>query len=520
MRRGIATSAVAWLLIAGIAWSDDGTPAAPRTPARSDPAGPNPAQPAQEKPADAKALAEMQKALERNAQEIKDLKARYAEEQERLKKQAELQQKQIEVLERTARLLADQLKKQGTSSEAVEGLKTQTATLEARSEQAAKRDVELAERTDMLTEQLDIQKRYGPDLPSPLKQYFLPTWTNTTPLSIWNNFTTIYNLPTHNRGAGTIEFQEYTPFFLIQLNKRFFLSAETTFTQGGVALGQAQMDVFINKWLTADIGYFLAPIGFWSERLDPHWINKLPDVPLVMQQVIPDGLTLTGLQFRGATYVAGSPWKVEYSLFATNGLGVPGAGKAADWYDLSGVIGTTANANSAMAYGGRLGVWYPRRGINFGVSEFVNAPYTAADGAVMSIWQPYFNYHRGNWDARFEYGQNFEKTKTFIGNDINRTGLYAQLAYRDYQCRHKHLQRLEYVFRYSETKFHGIDPKLLDLTAFSPPIGAPVDRNQYTIGVNYYFYPTTILKFAYEINSETHGTLKDNIFMMQFATNF
>ena len=48
----------------------------------------------------------------------------------------------------------------------------------------------------------------------------------------------------------------------------------------------------------------------------------------------------------------------------------------------------------------------------------------------------------------------------------------------------------------------------------------PVNRNQYTLGLNYYFYPSRILKFAYEINSEIHRSLRDNVFMMQFATNF
>ena len=100
---------------------------------------------------------------------------------------------------------------------------------------------------------------------------------------------------------------------------------------------QAQLDLFINDWLTADVGYFLAPIGFWNERLDPVWINKLPDVPLVMRQVIPDGLTISGLQFRGAKYLFGSPIKMEYAIFASNGLGVPGGAKDAAWANLGSV---------------------------------------------------------------------------------------------------------------------------------------------------------------------------------------
>ena len=206
--------------------------------------------------------------------------------------------------------------------------------------------------------------------------------------------------------------------------------------------------------------------------------------------------------------------------YATNGLGVPGAGQATDWYDLAGLLGTSGSLNNAMAYGGRVGLWLPSRGINFGVSELVNVPYGKNDGALISDWQPYFNYHRGNWDARFEYGQNYERTQQFIGSNINRTGLYAQLAYRDYQSIHKHIQRLEYVFRYSEAAFQGIDLAKFDPTSFNPLTNAPVNRSQYTAGLNYYFYPSTILKFAYEINTERGLNLMDNLFMVQFATNF
>ncbi|HMB02255.1 MAG TPA: hypothetical protein VKP69_00770, partial [Isosphaeraceae bacterium] len=510
---------------------------------------------ADSKAQEAKLLATVQEALERNARELQALKEQYAtdmeqqrrraeaqqkqiealerharelegrlqqqaapkDEAERLQKLSELQQKQIDVVEQQARLLADQVKKQGP---AVEKLQAETATLASRSKQAALRDVELANAQDALLERWDLQQRNPPRLPAPLKQWFLPSGTNVTPFSVWNTVSTRYDIFQNQRGAGKFAFEEYTPFFLVQLNKRFLLSAETTFNQSGVSLGQAQIDAFVTDWLTVDVGYFLSPIGFWNERLDPRWINKLPDVPLVMQQVIPDGLTTTGVQFRGARYLFRSPVKMEYSLAATNGLGVPGMGKAADWNDLGGVIGTTANVNSAAAYTERLGLWIPSRGINFGVSEFVNAPYSAQSGAVISVWQPYFNYHRGNWDFRFEYGNMYERTKPFIGNNIRREGLYAQVAYRDYRSIRKHLQRMEYVFRFSDAYFHGIDQAKIDPTAFDSPMAAPVNRNQYTIGFNYYLYASSIVKFAYELNQEVGGSFHDNVFMVQFATNF
>ena len=542
MRRVLSLGLIGGSLLAGAARGDDAAPA-------GDPkAAAPPAAKAAEDPA---LLAAVREALERNARDFKALKEQYAKDMaeqrgqiaaqqkkiealersarppgdappdaqgaDRLQKLSEIQRKQLKVLEEQSQLVADEIEKQAP---VVEKLRDQAATLESRSKQAASRGRELADAHDSLLDAVDGSQRNPPRLPAPLKELFLPSGTNVTPFSIYNTVSTRYDLFPNRRGAGAFAFEEFTPFVLYQLNKRVLLSAETSFSQGGVSLGQAQVDVFLNNWLTADVGYFLAPIGFWNERLDPRWINKLPDIPLVMRQVIPDGLTITGLQLRGAKYVAKSPWKIEYSAYMTNGLGVPGAGKAADWYDLGALTGTTGGVNSAMAYGGRVGVWLPTRGINFGVSEFVNAPYGKDAGAFVSVWQPYFNYHRGNWDARFEYGQNYERTKPFIGADINRVGLYAQLAYRDYQSLHKHVQRLEYVFRYSETSFHGIDPKQLDVTTFSSAVAAPVNRNQYTLGLNYYVYASSILKFAYEINSEAHRSLRDDVFMVQFATNF
>jgi hypothetical protein len=239
-----------------------------------------------------------------------------------------------------------------------------------------------------------------------------------------------------------------------------------------------------------------------------------------MQQAIPFSLSVTGLQFRGGQYLWKSPVKMEYSLFAVNGLGVPGTGTAADWANLTELVTSTLNVNNAMAYGGRIAFWLPRRGINFGVSEFVNTPFTGDAGALISFWQPYFNYRYGNWDFRFEYGNMFEHTQSFIGNNIHRQGLYTQITYRPYQAMNKYLQRFEPAFRFSAARFQGISAAAANPSSFMSPVMAPVDRNQYTIGLNYYFYASTMLKFAYEINQELGKNLHDNLFLIQFATNF
>jgi hypothetical protein len=560
MRRCLSLIILGCLVSATLAFGDDA--ASPK---------PGPTQAASEPPKteEAKLLTAVQEALERNAQEIKALKEQYAKDMQEQQKKVTSQQTQIETLQQTAKALEDRLKAAQAAvpnaapggqnpqvpadrqqkltdiqqkqlevleeqlglvanvfenlAPTVQNLQTQTATLQARSQQAARRDMELANLDNFLIEQMDAERRNGPQLPPLLKGMFAPIQTTSSPITIINTFAVRYDLFTHQRGAGLFEFQEFTPFFLVQLNKRILLSAQLVFAPAGFALGQAQADIFINDWLTMDIGYFLAPIGFYNERIDAEWINKLPDQPLVMRQVIPYGLTLTGLQFRGSKYLFDSPVKMEYSVYATNATGVPGgAGRQPGWANLDRLLGTTANLNSGMAYGGRLGFWIPARGINFGVSEFANAPYSNTAGAITSIWQPYFNYHRGNWDYRFEYGQNYERTRDFIGNSIERNGFYTQLAYRDYKSTRTHLQRLEYVLRFSDARFRGINQQgaAANVSSFPTPMDAPVDRNQYTIGVNYYLAPVTVFKIAYEINEELRYNLKDNVLFMQFATNF
>ena len=80
---------------------------------------------------------------------------------------------------------------------------------------------------------------------------------------------------------------------------------------------------------------------------------------------------------------------------------------------------------------------------------------------------------------------------------------------------------LEVAVRYSRVWFHGIDPTLIDPTAFATPVDVPVDREQWTFGMNYYFYPSMALRLAYEINHELNGiNLHDNVFLGQFVWAF
>jgi hypothetical protein len=155
------------------------------------------------------------------------------------------------------------------------------------------------------------------------------------------------------------------------------------------------------------------------------------------------------------------------------------------------------------------------------LSGYSNGRYSAGPSDQFSLWQLDLGFRKGNWDARFEYANMYQQAGSYIGNNIRRWGLYAQLAYRPYHLEHCILRNLEFVARYSRVWFRGIDASALVPTTFATPVDVPVDRDQWTFGVNYYFYASMALRLAYEINHEFHGiNLHDNVFLGQFVWAF
>jgi hypothetical protein len=459
-------------------------------------------------------LQQMQQALAQlDAQRAAAPQAPAADQQ----KELELQRKQLDLLNRMVRLMAAELARQGPP---VARMQTQVAALDARSKQAAQRDQELANAVDNLTEHVDVMQRFGTWLPAPLKELFDPSYNNETPLSIYGALVDDYH-QFHPERWGVFSTPTFSTFFLLTLNERIFLEANVDLRATGVDVPWAQMDFWLTDWLTFVVGRYLVPIGFYNERLAFEWGNKLPDDPLMFHQVSPLAST-DGVQFRGATYLGCSPVKLEYALWFGNGMELSSAPAAlADLADLDVLAGS--DETHAKAVGGRLGLWVPKWGVNGGVSGFFDYNYSIGPPNVLSLGMVSVDasYHRGNWDARFEAAYMNQQATPIIGRNIERSGLYCQLAYRPYDSSNRFVQRLEAVARYSLERFSAIDVTQLDFTKFSDLTFVPVDRNQYAFGLNYYVYPSLIFKFAYEINQELHGTnLDDNIFFAQVVWAF
>jgi hypothetical protein len=451
-------------------------------------------------------------------------------EAQRLQRQVDLLQRQVQVLENMVKLLADQLKKQPAPGAPAEAMQTQVATLESRSQQAARRDDEIAHAIDDINEHLDFLERYGPALPAPLKELFLPSGTNETPLSIYGALSVGYSKIDHQPGG--FYFGEFSPDFLLKLNDWIFLEAEIAAGgDGSVSLGSfAQADFFVTDWLTIIAGRFVAPIGWFNERLNNPWVNKLPgdapgSGPLLWEQVLPP-FSMLGVQAQGAFYLGCSPFKMEYNAYITNGLNLtpatPGMPTIDELANLQNMEDTFTFITNEKAVGGRIGLWWPEMGLEVGLSGMYNGDYVAGGFEdSIRLWAFDFNYHKGNWDVRYEYGMTNQQTHSFLGtpgllgDEIRRQGFYAQVAYRPRDASNKYLQNTEVVYRYSHVEFGGIDPTALDLTTFSTPMDVPVRRQQNEIGLNYWFYPRCVLKCAYQINDEPGFHLHDNQFIAE-----
>jgi hypothetical protein len=480
---------------------------------------PRPAVPAA-KPSDT----DWQKKLDVAVRELQGLnqaqtKAEGPQDIDALRKQIDLQQKQIEALLKMTQLLADQVKKQAPAGTAVENLETRVATQEARGQQAAQRDRELARAYDDLVERQDAD-RQNPQLPATLRELFLPTRNNESALAIYGSVAQDFRIFSQAPSSFMSNTLMLRPYML--LNEQWLMSANVALQQGTVQLYRAQLERFINDNWTVVFGRFYSPIGFFSERLRLNWVIKTPDPPLLFNQVYPQQLSFDGIQIRGARALADWPMKLEYNGFVANGLSVTGGNLPIIYSNLNNFTDTTMDINNAKAFGGRVGLSFPTIGAIVGLSGLANGSYNLSHNQL-NMWDIDASWHRGNWDVRFEMVHTDQQTPppnpTTLAIPIHRQGLYAQVAYRQYDSHHVFWQKLEWVFRFDHVQFNGINLAQtgINFGGLGQALNRqPLDRNRYTFGVNYWFYPSLALKLAYEIYDELGvPSLRDNGFVSQ-----
>jgi hypothetical protein len=268
-------------------------------------------------------------------------------------------------------------------------------------------------------------------------------------------------------------------------------------------------------------GRFYSPIGWFNERLHTSWIYKTPDRPLMFSQVLPASLSFNGVMGKGAVPVwdgPAGPVLVEYSSVVTNGFSLPASDPTAqDFADLGEAADAFNDVNGDKALGGRLGFRAPAAGVWAGLSYLRNGDYDRGARFDLDVFDADATWRQGNWDVKFEFARVNQESPFGM---IHRRGYYAQVAYRPYDAHHRILQRLEGVFRFDYVRFGGIDPAVAE-SDFGARERAPIGRNRYTWGLNYYPYPSLILRVAYELNDEVQFRDRaDNGFIAQVSWGF
>jgi hypothetical protein len=282
------------------------------------------------------------------------------------------------------------------------------------------------------------------------------------------------------------------PILLYRATDRVLFEAEPEFEledDGGteVNLEYAQADVFVNDYLTFVGGKFLLPFGEFIQQLHPAWINKLVSFPLPYRETGEGGLlpfSDVGAQLRGATRLLDKEGvDFEYTLFVTNGPRF-----ASDELG-AGFESNNVDFNRGKGYGARVAVWPLPLAADVGRLKLGASTFDGKwneDGQWFTSWGIDAAYQLNELEVRGEYLQTMRAMPEGMRDD-DREGWYVQAAYKLSRIPVPHLNRFEFVARYSGVNQRAVtDDELL-----------PHPR-QVAFGLDYWITPSVAGKLEYD----------------------
>ena len=311
---------------------------------------------------------------------------------------------------------------------------------------------------------------------------------------------------TFNAYVAPIVLWKPTDRLLFESRFDIFLAEDNTATE----LAYAQISYLLNDYVTLGAGKFVLPFGIFWERARAPWINKLPTMPLVYSRgfVGESGL---GVQIRGGAAFGNA--KINYAAYFINGpefrTNPSEAGRLG--------FGNFRDSNNNKSFGGRVG-FLPVPELEIGASLLagrVGVTGTPTDGVDTTILGLDFTFGReieaikGRFDLRGEFVFVDTDDVNFGGGFLNplrfdnkRNGWYVQAAYRPTLVDHKlfeevDVKNLEFVVRYDQLREPG-------------PFGLGTDRDQLTLGLDYWIRPSIVLKTAYVFDDAHGGGARDH----------
>lgn len=315
---------------------------------------------------------------------------------------------------------------------------------------------------------------------------------------------------------GTFRVGHFNPIFLYRYGDRLLAEAELEVElereegesgETEVVLEYLTLDYVLHDYVTLIAGKFLLPVGVFNEKIHPGWINKLPSKPLPYDEdLIPE--TDIGIQLRGA--VNAGEAVLSYAVFGTNGptseteeeIGEDGVIIREEELELEGNF---KDNNRDKAFGGRGAIFYPfgTFSVETGISGLIG-DWDDDDELTYSAIVVDAEIHALENLLELRGEGLITNVETPEEGDIDRNGAYVQAAYKLAAVDIPIVSQTELVCRYGAIR--------------SDEDGA--DRDQFTVGGNYYFTNTFLFKIAYDFND---GDIKENdadVLNLQLAYGF
>ena len=324
-----------------------------------------------------------------------------------------------------------------------------------------------------------------------------------------------------NGGVSTFS-ASFNPIFLWELTPKLLFESRLEIEPSGggtnVNLVYAQLSYLLNDYITLGVGEFFSPSNVFVERFEPQWINKLPDRPLAVYHGILPNISV-GAEVRGGFPIG--PTRANYAFYISNGPSLNAFDpRTAGTLDFN----SYTDNNDDKAVGGRVG-FLPVPGVEVGYGfetakpGFQGTTFAHVRSLVQSVDLDITrdsDLLKGRINLYAQYAWSKVDHAVYdpdgslgfgpLSFTSKRDGGYALVAYRPTKIDIDFIRNLEMIFRWDH------------LSRAPSGLGAP-EEERWTLGLDYWLSPSTVVKAAYEWDNP-RGERNKNALLLQVATGF
>lgn len=312
-----------------------------------------------------------------------------------------------------------------------------------------------------------------------------------------------------SRKGGTKSFDAATfnPIFHFQYKEALFFETEleTKLQADGsteVGVEYANLNYFLNDYVTVFAGKFMSPIGFFRQNLHPSWINRFASAPPGFGHDGAAPSSDVGAGVRGGFHLG--TLKANYALYMGNGPRLE-LNAAGDEIEMIEAEGATSNDDNQMLVGGRFGLNILPN-LQLGVSAGSSKVAVKAPAGI----EPTRDYKVDGFDAAFQY-RGLDLRGEFIRQKVGDLAISVAPQGGTWKARY-----VQAAYRFPGT---GWEP-VVRWGKFESP-HADQEQKQTALGINYWLAANSVVKAGYERNEGLAGTPNDaNRVLVQFAYGF